>query len=567
MNSRIKLCTPLLLTLSFAGSVAAASTEPSLQVAVPKAGVVYELDPDASDELRPYQSPWFNEYGVSYNTWRLIDALADGPLHGLSPQSYNLVSLQDKINYYVSAINSTEYNGPESLNDLKGELDLELSNTFKIYTTHLAKGVLDPQEVQKNLKRRAPNFNADNLYTALLNGDIEVDDAIAMATPRHKQYGRLMVAMRLLLNERERGIERTRVEGGKDGKHLEPGMYSPQVRLLKQRLIETGDLLAEADMSSHFDDALVTAVKEFQSRHGMDTDGKVGKKTRAALNVAIDEDIEQLAMSLERWRWMPRDLGYMHILVNLPSFQLQMMNGNQKVVDMRVVVGSQEHQTPVFSKDVKFIEVAPTWTVPSKITQNELLPIERRRPGYLRGKGFDFFSYSNGRLEKVAHSAVTAVDIQKNPFPYVVRQRAGKTNALGKLKILMPNPDAIYLHDTQAKSLFNNTVRAYSHGCIRLSDPDRLAGLILQIDGKNPKQAKQLLASKKTKRVRINSKIATHLAYFTAWIDEDGKFHKRKDIYWHNARLKRALFEEKTLLAALDRHYFPLVASLDDQDI
>ena len=564
MKTIIKIVIPLLLTISFGGPLWAATTEPSLQDATPKAGVVYELEPNPNDELKPYQSPWFNEYGVSYNTWRLIDALADSPLHGLNPHSYNIVSLQDKVNYYVSAVKSSDYKGAESINDLKGQLDLELSNTFKTYTTHLAKGVLDPQEIQRKLKRRAPDFNVENLYSALLSGQIEVDDAIAMVTPRHKQYGRLMVAMRLLLNERKSGIKRTKV---KNHKQLKPGTYSPQVGLLKQRLIETGDLSENADMSKQFDETLIAAVKDFQKRHGMDVDGKVGKKTLAALNIDIDEDIEQLAMSLERWRWMPRDLGYMHIMVNLPSYSLQMMNGDQEVVDMPVVVGSKEHQTPVFSKDVKFIEVAPTWTVPRKITQNELLPIERKRPGYLKNKGFDFFSYANGRLEKVAHSDVTPDQIMKRPFPYVLRQKAGKRNALGKLKILMPNPDAIYLHDTQAKSLFKKTERAYSHGCIRLSDPDRLAGLIFQIDGMNSKQTKQLLASKKTKRIKINNKIATHMAYFTAWIDEDGKFHKRKDIYRHNARLKRALFEEKTLLSALDKHFFPLVASLEDQDI
>jgi len=505
MNTIIKRYTPLLLTLSFAGSITAATTEPSLQDAVPKAGVVYDLDVSQTDANQAYQSPWFSEFGVSYNTWRLLDAIADAPLHGLNPQSYNFVSLQDKVNYYVASVKSAEFSGADSLNDIKGELDLALSNTFKSYTSHLAKGILDPKDVQKNMKRSAPEFDAESLYSALLSGEIEVDDAIAMTTPRHKQYGRLMVAMRLLLQERESGAERTKITGKKQ---LEPGMRSPQVIALKQRLKETGDLSVDADMSSHFDEQLLSAVKDFQERHGMDQDGKVGKKTRAALNVTIDEDIEELAMSLERWRWMPRDLGYMHMLVNIPSYKLQMMNGDQKVIDMRVVVGSQEHQTPVFSKDVKFIEVAPTWTVPRKITQNELLPIERKRPGYLRKKGFDFFSYRNGRLEKVAHSKVTREQINRNPFPYVVRQQAGKTNALGKLKILMPNPDAIYLHDTQAKSLFKNTERAYSHGCIRLSDPDRLAGLIFQIDGKDPKQTKQLLASKETKRVRIRYLLA-----------------------------------------------------------
>ncbi len=551
------------LTACFACATANASSTLDVQKAVPKAGVVYELDSDTSDQVKAYQSPWFNDYGISYNTWRLIDAIADAPLHGLNPQSYKIVSIQNKVHYYVNAIEAESYSGPVSLNDLKGELELLLSNAFKTYTGHLAQGVVNPQEVQKRLKRRPPSFNSDALFNALINGDIEVDDAIAMVTPRHDQYGRLMVAMRLLLKERESGVARTVIE---PSNALKLDMFSPHVPKLKTRLKETGDLAKDTDMRAQFDEKLLAAVKKFQSRHGMVADGEVGKKTRAALNATVDDDIEQVALSLERWRWMPRDLGYMHMLINIPNYKLEMMNGNRKVIEMPVVVGAQEHQTPVFSRDVNSIEVAPTWTVPRKITENELLPKERKRPGYLKKKGFDFYSYSNGRMERVAYDSVTPSDLLKKPFPYILRQRAGKKNALGKLKILMPNPDAIYLHDTQAKSLFKRNDRAFSHGCIRLSDPDRLAGLILQIDGMNPKATKQLLASKNTKRIRINSKIATHMAYFTAWVDDDGKFQKRKDIYWHNARLKRALYDENTLLAALDQHYYPLIAQLEDQD-
>ncbi len=555
---------PAVLTLCFVCTTANASTDLDLNKAVPKAGVVYELEEDPNAEAKPYQSPWFNEYGISYNTWRLIDAIADAPLHGLNPQSYNIVSIQNKVHHYVNALDAENYSGPDSTNDLKGELELLLADAFKSYTQHLAQGVVDPKAIQKHLKRRPPSFNSETLFNALIDGDIEVDDAIAMVTPRHDQYGRLMVAMRLLLNERESGIARTTI---KPSNVLKLDMFSPHVPKLKARLKETGDLAQDANMKAQFDQELLEAVKTFQARHGMETDGEVGKKTRAALNATVDDDIEQLALSLERWRWMPRDLGYMHMLINIPSYQLEMMNGNQKVIDMPVVVGAQENQTPVFSKDVKFIEVAPTWTVPRKITENELLPLEQKRPGYLKKKGFDFFSYSNGRLEKVAYSSVKPADLKRKPFRYVLRQRAGKKNALGKLKILMPNPDAIYLHDTQAKSLFKKTDRAFSHGCIRLSDPDRLAGLILQIDGMNPKATKQLLASKDTKRVKINSRIATHLAYYTAWIDDEGKLQKRKDIYWHNDRLKRALFDENTLLAALDQQHYPLIAQLEDQDI
>jgi len=269
-------------------------------------------------------------------------------------------------------------------------------------------------------------------------------------------------------------------------------------------------------------------------------------------------------MNLERWRWMPRDLGDRHIMVNVPSYNLTMMNGDQRIADMAVVVGSKRHNTPIFSQGAEFVEVAPTWTVPASITNNEILPIERKKPGYIDSERMDYFKWVGGKLVKVPRSQITPEDFHKRPFPYVLRQRAGKENALGGIKILMPNKHAVYMHDTQAKSLFAKTDRAYSHGCIRLSDPFRLGSLLLQLDGKTPEQTQSFLDKKKTTRVRLKQKTPTHISYLTAWVDDDGKLNTRKDIYKNNKPLISALHAKNTLLSTLKSRSTAILAEQDD---
>jgi len=221
-----------------------------------------------------------------------------------------------------------------------------------------------------------------------------------------------------------------------------------------------------------------------------------------------------------------------------------MMNGEQKIVDMGVVVGSKKHQTPVFSKGAKFVEVAPTWTVPASITNNEILPIERRKPGYIDREKMDYF--------------------KKRPFPYVLRQRAGKDNVLGRIKVLMPNKYAIYMHDTQAKKLFAKTDRAYSHGCIRLSDPQRLGSLLLQLDGNSPEETQNILDKTETTRVKLHRQTPVHIAYFTAWIDDDGKLHTRKDVYKHNKNILAGLKKKDTLLKSLKSRPVSILAEQEE---
>jgi murein L,D-transpeptidase YcbB/YkuD len=277
----------------------------------------------------------------------------------------------------------------------------------------------------------------------------------------------------------------------------------------------------------------------------------VDTPTLRALNLSVDEEIEAIALSLERWRWMPRDLGRKHLYVNIPDYHVTFRDGSETRLSMVVVVGAVEHQTPSFSRDMTYMEFNPTWTVPASIANQELIPKELRQPGYLASRQFEILKRVDNQLVPVPADQISPDDFRKASFPYVLRQRSGPINALGRMKFLFPNPYAIYLHDTQAKKHFTLNDRAFSHGCIRLSEPDRLATLLMQEDGYEQAEIDRALQTRETIRVRLRSPIPTHLAYMTTWVDTQGSLQRRADIYGHDAALRIALQASETLLSLL----------------
>lgn len=493
-------------------------------------------------------SPWITVNGMHPNTDALVTAISNAAVHGLNPDSYQLSSLEQEIEIFVE---KSEHLGVYISADSatqRASLEKRLYKAFSNYAADLGRGAVDAQKTQRNLYRSAPKVDVAALIEQLDTSKSTVSDLLTAAAPSSSYYKNLVKHMGVLLEERDSGKVRTRVAHHEE---LKVGDSHSSMIDLKARLKEAGYLDTYFRLSPYFGSDIEQALIDVQVRNGLSPTGEFNEDTAAVLNATVDDEIAEVAMNLERWRWMPRDMGDRHIMVNIPSYNLTMMNGDQRIVDMAVVVGSKKHKTPVFSKGAQFVEVAPTWTVPASITNNELIPIERKRPGYLESERMDFFQWSNGKLIPVPRSQVTAADFEKPVFPYVLRQRAGDDNALGKIKILMPNKHAVYMHDTQSKNLFAKTDRAYSHGCIRLSDPFRLGSLLLQLDGKSPETTEELLAKKKTTRVRLKDKTPTHISYFTAWVDDDGKLHKRKDVYKYNKSLLAGLKANNTLLSTL----------------
>ena len=218
-----------------------------------------------------------------------------------------------------------------------------------------------------------------------------------------------------------------------------------------------------------------------------------------------------------------------------------MMHNDSQIFEMDVVVGKPKHMTPVFSETMKQVVFAPTWTVPGSITNEELIPIEKRSPGYLEREQIDFFRHTSSGLKRVPRSQITRETLDQSPLPYVLRQRAGDKNVLGKVKFMFPNKHAVYMHDTQAKKLFGEPQRAFSHGCIRLSNPDLMAYVIMQLDGYQQSEVNDFMALTDTTNVNLDTHIPVHIAYFTAWQDEYGMMHFRDDIYKQDQRLIQAL--------------------------
>jgi len=485
---------------------------------------------------------WLDIAGPSPNAVRLLERIADAGAHGLDPDRYDLDGLRESL---ATTFERPRSHAPPRLDSPeRAALAYRFGRAFTRLATDLGRGLVDARTVQKRLYRDRLDPDIDTLRQALVRGDLDVDDALDAAAPTHERYLRLVDTTRKLLAERESGGTRTSVDASGS---LQAGQRHDDVVRLKRRLIETGDLPTDAAITPMFGDELVVAIEAFRKRHGVPRSGSVDRRTRTALNRTIVNDLDDLAMSLERWRWMPRELGKRHVFVNLPDYRLTVRDGARRIVDMAVVIGSTEHPTPSFSRDMSYLEFNPTWTVPASIAHRELLPLERENPGYLRSQNFDFLEVVDGKLERVPYDSVSREDLALRPFPYTLRQHGGGSNALGRMKFMMPNPYAIYLHDTPAKRHFTLRDRAYSHGCIRLSDPDRLATLLLQIDGRSHERVRSLIESPTTRRAGLRTPIPTHLAYFTTWVDDDGNLQRRADVYGHDPALRAALEADGSL--------------------
>jgi len=374
-----------------------------------------------------------------------------------------------------------------------------------------------------------------NVHDYVLNffrGDASFRQTIDSLQPRHHRYTGLLVALQ--------DHHKLYAEGGfqkvDSGSTLKPGMSSPRVAQLRTRLLQSGDITDNyAASPDQYDWLLEEGLKIFQQRHGLEADGILGGNTLKELNVPVEHRIAQIEVNLDRWRWLPSDLGNSHLTVNTAGFEMDVVLDGYSSLQMNVVVGKPKHRTPIFSDQMEHLVFNPSWYVPVSITKNELLPKERANPGYLENKNFVAVSLSDKSSTSI--SSLSSHELETSNFisQYRLQQLPGKTNALGSVKFMLPNQYSIYLHDTNAKSLFEKTSRAYSHGCVRLEDPHQLAKTLLAHDGHDPSKVDSILESGKSKTINLHAALPVHMTYQTSWVDESGKLNFRKDIYSHDA--------------------------------
>ncbi len=324
------------------------------------------------------------------------------------------------------------------------------------------------------------------------------------------------------------------------GPSLSPGAKEPRVETLRRRLLVTGELSHLGPAPMLFDTELTRAVQAFQLRHNLETDGVVGKETLAALNVPVTERIEQIRVNLERSRWVLRNLPDTFVIVDIAGFSLQYRHQGRLCWTTRVVVGQPYHQTPIFRSEIRKIVANPTWTVPVRIANREIVPQILKTQGYLAKEKMRILDAS-GR--EISPSQIDFRQYAGKNFPYTFRQDAGPESALGLVKFNIENPFSVYLHDTPNKDLFGRTSRAFSHGCIRVQDPLRLASLLLGNDADNPggfASFERMLEKGKTATIPLRNPVPVILMYWTAEA-RDGVIWFRPDLYGRDRQMIQAL--------------------------
>jgi murein L,D-transpeptidase YcbB/YkuD len=417
-----------------------------------------------------------------------------------------------------------------------GDLERAVTASLVNYLVDLQTGRIAPQRADPDLFVYRRDVDAQALLEAVASAP-DPARTIADLAPANPIYRRL----RRLLAE-YRTIEGA---GGWNtvapGETLKPGMTDPRVGAVRRRLAATRDLTLPDEPSNHYDPTLEIAVRAFQRRHGLIPDGAIGKRTIAALNVTVEERIRQIELNMERFRWIPDELGDDHVFVNLAGFVLDYVRKGTTRLTMRVIVGRQYRETPTFSDRIRYLEFNPTWTVPPKIAIEDLLPKIRKDSGFLPAGGYEVFKGWQEASAKLDPAAVDWTRVGKGNFPYRLVQRPGDQNALGRVKFMFPNRFDVYLHDTPARALFHRPVRTFSSGCIRLERPLALAEALLEADGQDAGRIKAILEAGATTRVNLGKPVPVHLAYLTAWIGEGGTVEFRDDVYGRDALLAKAL--------------------------
>jgi murein L,D-transpeptidase YcbB/YkuD len=471
---------------------------------------------------------WFDGDAPRAAARELVRALEDSRDEGLVPEAYDVAELARLLD-----------EAETFSDDQRLDLDLRLTRTFLVFASHLASGRVDPTEIDpawQIVPPRSPLVPV--LAEAVESG--RVRRALDTLRPPQAQYDQLT---RSLAQYRKLAAA-----GGwvpvPDGDVLEVGdeMAADRLDTLVARLQATGELSRGYRSSGVYDETLAQAVSTFQERRGLLVDGKVGPNTLEALNVPVDEAIEAIVLNLERWRWLPHDLGPRHLHVNLAAFELAGFDGERQTLAMRVVVGKEGHATPVFQDVMEYVVVNPYWNIPTSLAVREILPEVQKDPGYVARKGYEVLSGWGDDAPRLDPYQVPWRSYSASNFPVRLRQPPGPNNALGLVKFIFPNEGNIYLHDSPAEHLFDRPERDFSHGCVRVEDPYKLADWVFEPSGKLTEgDVRTKVALGEREHVLLDEHLPVYLLYWTAFVDGDGNVQMRDDIYGHDRRLATAL--------------------------
>jgi len=497
-------------------------------------------------ERRLYVPAWCGVNGPLPYVDDFVQAVREADLEGLTAADYHLERIEAALKTVRRNPSTGKSFNPRQLVDL----DLLLTDAFLIYGSHLLAGKVNPETIDAEWFANRRDRDLVKVLQNALDSN-RIDQSLKRLHPPQAGYERLRSALARYREIAANGGWTTVPEGPK----LQRGDRGVRVAALRDRLAGAGDLEpAEDDTqeSGFFDEVLKQALKKFQRRHGLDADGVVGPNTLSNLNTPVEERLRQVKLNMERWRWLPHDLGRRHVVVNIANFELDLVETGETVLNMRVMVGKDYRRTPVFSDRMTYLVFCPYWHVPHNIAVRDLLPLIRRDPGYFEKQNMRVFQGWGAEFEALDPAGIDWSAMSARNFPVRLRQDPGPGNALGRVKFMFPNRFNVYLHDTSSRELFDKTERAFSSGCIRIEKPLELAEHVLRGDPRWTRaHIENILEKWKELTVRLPEPLPVHLLYWTAWANRDGSINFRRDIYGRDKRLEAALLEEPPFIVFL----------------
>ncbi len=474
---------------------------------------------------------WWMDGHLSPDADSLLAAVSAVGTDGLDPSTYVDSSLRMHVERaYAGAVLSP---------DARAQLDSQLTALFVRVAHDLAEGPLDPTAVDTmwaTVPHRldAPAALADALRAHQLRA------TLAAFAPPQPGY-------RALRRELQR-LEHAARAGGwplvPPGRVLAPGARGPRVRLLRERLLAEGDLgPADSLPAAVFDSVLSGAVRRFQTRHGLPPDGRVGRETEAQLAIPVTELARRIRANMTRWRWLPRTDPSRLVVVNTPDATLTLRDRIGPPLTVPVVAGALDWPTPILVARITSIVLHSTWEVPPAIVRVEMLPAEREDPAALARLGIGVWRNGNGALVAVDPDSVdwrALGDSAATLFRF--RQPPGPGNPLGQIKFTVPNAFGVAVHDTPQRALFEEPARYYSHGCVRVEFPERIAArLVSGWDGWTADSLGAALAADAELEISLPTPVPIYFVYRTVWVDDAGELQWRPDVYGWDEKLVTAL--------------------------
>lgn len=467
---------------------------------------------------------WLDRDNVNVLVPDFIALFEESWTHGLNPNVYHL----DEIRSLAES----------PLPRDRARLDLLISDAVMRFGRDVTGMRVDPGKIgQRSEYWRAPSNEADVLTTVFASSQPVV--ALKDFAPKGALYDRLRQELVTLSRSPER--ENDTAGPMKFDGLLRPGESHANVPRLRARMGQSHDPAYGG--ARYYDDALAAATMRFQTHHGLSADGVVGPKTLALLNRSVKDRMEQIVANIERLRWLDQEKPQRYILVNIPSATLWAVDGESVAAQMPVIVGRADRKTNSFTTEITGIRFNPKWNVPTTIKTQDYLPRLKQDPYYLQDKGIEVYRVVDGRRETVDPASVDWANMTRAGLSRLnMQQGAGDNNALGRIRILMDNRYDIYLHDTNAPGLFAQNDRMLSSGCVRMSDPGKVANFILnRNEGWSDARMHSIIDRGTTTEVKAAEPIPVYLLYQTIWLDSKGQLVYGPDVYREDRRLLAAL--------------------------